>query len=116
MRENPLLAEVENAVIRNEIKEELTSDKSKEKMITLIKGELLKANKQEQMRPDELDDLANKIHHQLIRKIKRMHIQADKTGARGRIPYLNPPQRLRSIGELLAGKDGNPKSIAVAPT
>lgn len=115
MRENPLLAEVENSVIRNEIKEELASDKSKEKMIALIKGELSKANNQGQMKPDELDDLANKIHHQLIRKIKRMHIQADKTGARGRIPYLNPPQWLRSIGELLAGKDGNPKSIAVAP-
>lgn len=115
MRENPLLAEVKNSVLQNEITEALSTDKTKEKMIALIEKELTKANKQEQIKPDELHALANKIYTKFIRKIKKMSIQTDKTGTRGRLPYFNPPAWQRSLGQLLAGKEGNSKSFAIAP-
>jgi hypothetical protein len=114
MRENPLLAEVKNSVLQNEIKNGLSTDKNKEEMIALIEGELVKVNNQDQMKPDELHALANKIYTKFIHKIQKMSPYADKTGARGRLP-LTAPAWQRSLGNLLAGKEGNSKSIAIAP-
>ncbi len=116
MRSNPLLAEVKNAVIQNEIAEGLSTEKNKEAIVSLIKGELGKLNSDGKLSQKDIDELANKVYERLPAKVKDLHTQAEKTGARGRIPFAwNAPKWMKAIGGVVAGAAPAKNSIAVSP-